>query len=49
MRVSLAALLWARRRADRAQLSREQHQQRYRLQRELEQRDHRLHRMGRAL
>ena len=49
MRVSLAALLWARRRADRAQLSREQHQRRYRLARELEQRGHQLHRMGRAL
>ena len=49
IRVSLTALVWARRRADRAQLSREQHQQRYQLAREQEQRDHRLHRMGRAL
>jgi len=42
MRVSLAALTWAQRRADRARLTREEQQRRYRVARELEQRDHHL-------
>lgn len=40
MRVSLAVLLWARRRADRHAISRDDHARRMRLQRETERREH---------
>ena len=48
IRVSLAALTWARLRADRARPSREEQQRRYRLARELERRDHHLRLLARA-
>ena len=40
MRVSLAMLLWARRHADRAAVSREQQQRRYAMLRDLDRRSH---------
>jgi hypothetical protein len=40
MRVSLAVLLWARRRADRHAVSRDELSRRFRIQRETERREH---------
>jgi len=45
VRLSVAALLWAGRRADRAQLPREEHQRRFLMEQELERREHHVRRM----
>lgn len=47
MRLSLAALLWARRRADRAVPTREEHARRYELQRDRERRELARHHLAR--